>query len=36
MLRKSYSYYHATSVKPEAALAVFKPLMMGMRMPETC
>jgi hypothetical protein len=30
------AYHHAPTVKPEAATAVDKLLMMGMRMPESC
>ena len=29
-------YHHAPTVKPEAATAVYKLLMMGVRTPETC
>jgi hypothetical protein len=29
-------FYHATTVKPEAATAVVELLMMDVRMPETC
>ena len=29
-------YHHVPTVKPEAAIAVDKLLMIGMRMPETC
>ena len=33
---QQHCYYHAPTVKPEAATAVVELLMMGMRMPETC
>ena len=33
---QQHYYHHATTVKPEAATAVYKFLMMGKRMPETC
>jgi len=33
---QQHCYHHAPTVKPEAATAVYKLLMMGMRMPETC
>ena len=33
---QQHCYHHAPTVKPEAAAAVGKLLMMGMRMPETC
>jgi hypothetical protein len=33
---QQHCYHHAPTVKPEAATAVDKLLMMGMRMPETC
>jgi len=32
----SVSQIYCSSFKPEAATAVYKLLMMGMRMPETC
>jgi hypothetical protein len=34
--RTQHSYHHNTKVKPEAATAVIKLLMMGGRTPETC
>jgi len=33
---QQHCYHHVPAVKPEAATAVDKLLMMGMRMPETC
>ena len=33
---QQHSYHHVPTVKPEAATAVDKLLMMGMRMPEIC
>jgi hypothetical protein len=33
---QQHSYHHAPTVKPEAATAVVKLLMMGVRTPETC
>ena len=33
---QQHGYYHAPTVKPEAATAVVELLMMGVRMPETC
>jgi len=33
---QQHCYHQAPTVKPEAATAVVKPLMMGTRMPETC
>ena len=33
---QQHCYHHAPTVKPEAAAAVDKLLMMDMRMPETC
>jgi hypothetical protein len=33
---QQHCYHHVPTVKPEAATAVDKPLMMVMRMPETC
>jgi hypothetical protein len=33
---EQHCYHHAPTVKPEAATAVFEPLMMGVRTPETC
>ena len=33
---QQHCYYHAPTVKPEAATAVVELLMMGMRTPETC
>jgi len=33
---QQHCYHHAPTVKPEAATAVDKLLMMGMRMPEIC
>jgi len=33
---QQHCYHHVPTVKPEAAAAVDKLLMMGMRMPETC
>jgi hypothetical protein len=33
---QQHCYYHAPTVKPEAATVVVELLMMGMRMPETC
>jgi hypothetical protein len=33
---QQHCYHHVPTVKPEAATAVDKLLMMGMRMPETC
>ena len=33
---QQHLYHHAPTVKPEAATAVVKPLMMGARTPETC
>jgi hypothetical protein len=34
--RKQHDYYHDTKVKPEAATAVIKLMMMGGKTPETC
>ena len=33
---QQHCYYHAPTVKPEAATAVVEILMMGVRTPETC
>jgi len=33
---KQHCYHHAPTVKPEAATAVVKLLVMGVRTPETC
>jgi len=33
---QQHCYYHAPTVKPEAATAVVQLLMMGVRTPETC
>ena len=33
---QQHCYHHAPTVKPEAATAIVKLLMMGVRMPETC
>jgi hypothetical protein len=33
---QQHCYHHATTVKPEAAIAVIGRLMMGVRTPETC
>jgi hypothetical protein len=33
---QQHCYHHVSTVKPEAATAVDKLLMMGMKMPETC
>jgi hypothetical protein len=33
---QQHCYHHAPTVKPEAAAAVVRLLMMGKRMPETC
>jgi hypothetical protein len=33
---QQHCYHHAPKVKPEAATAVVKLLMMGVRRPETC
>jgi hypothetical protein len=34
--RTQHNYHHDTKVKPEAATAVIKPLVMGGETPETC
>jgi len=34
--KQQHCYHHAQKVKPEAAAAVVKLLMMGVRTPETC
>jgi hypothetical protein len=34
--KQQHCYHHVPMVKPEAAIAVDKLLVMGMRMPETC
>jgi hypothetical protein len=33
---QQHCYHHALKVKPEAAIAVFELLMMGVRTPKTC